>query len=76
MDALILNKKERDTLLSEIDSKDMYKAVLAFIDTVKQKDNCPFSVEEYRQLAKQAVKDRRAGVNYTGMEDMRKLYPR
>ncbi len=50
----------------------MYKAVLAFIDAVKQKDNCPLSIEEYRQLAEQAVKDKRVGIHYTSMQDMRK----
>ncbi|MDR2815610.1 MAG: hypothetical protein LBB62_02770 [Proteiniphilum sp.] len=73
--SIVLNKQEKDNLLSEINSRDMYNAVLAFIDTVKLKDNRPYPRELYRTLAEKAAADAKAGVNYTDMEDMRKLFP-
>jgi hypothetical protein len=73
--SIVLNKQEKESLLSEINSRDMYNAVLAFIDTVKHKDNRPYTLEEYRRLAEKAVADAKLGINYTSMEDMRKLFP-
>lgn len=72
---IVLNKQEKDNLIAEINSKDMYNAVLAFIDTVKHKDNCPYPLEQYRQLAEKAISDAKQGINYTSIEDMRELYP-
>lgn len=43
-ESIVLSKQEKDILLSEINSRDMYDAVLAFIDTVKNKDNCQGSI--------------------------------
>lgn len=73
-ESIVLSKQEKDILLSEINSRDMYDAVLAFIDTVKNKDNCPYSLNQYRKLAEKALVDANQGVNYTSMEDMRKLF--
>ena len=68
---IVLNNQEKESLLAAIDSREMYNAVLAVIDTVKHKDNNAYSLEQYQNLAQKAVTDAKHGINYTSIEDMR-----
>lgn len=73
--ALVLDEKEKQTLLSQIDSRETYNDLLIFLDTVKHKNNCPYTDEEYKALAVQSIKDADKGLG-TGLEEMRRIHPR
>lgn len=74
-EALILSEKERNNLLSQIDSRETYNSLMAFLDTVKQSNNYPYTTEEYRTKAIQSISDAKNGKG-TSIEDMRKIHPR
>lgn len=68
MQTTSLKPQEVNNLINTVDSKDLYDAVISFVDSIKEVGRFPCPIEEFQKIADEAVLEARQGGGKTSSE--------